>query len=159
MSTLRRSVPSALAAVVASLTFAACHADKSLEPDAANAGGVWESVSTEAGTSEHWILEVQNGVVHGTGTWTGAACCGEGTLRLTGSALGDSLHLELTYFVTFSGDSLFVFRGGDHIDAALDSQTDLVGTRTMIFGPEQHGGSPPIFEIQFSNIHFRKASQ
>ena len=138
---------------------AACGADTPVEPNAASASGVWESISTEAGTSERWILDVQSGGVHGTGTWAGAACCGEGTLRLTGSARGDSLHLDLTYFVTFAGDSLFVFRSGDHIDAALDSRADLIGTRMMIFAssPEQ-GPSPRILDIQFSNVHFRKVS-
>lgn len=150
MSTARRSVPSALAAVLASLPFSACHGGKPLEPDAANAGGVWESVRTEPATSERWILDVQNGVVHGTGTWAGAACCGEGTLRLAGSARGDSLHLDLTYFVTFSGDSLFVFRSGDHIDAVLDSRTDLVGTRVIVASS---------VDILLQSIHFHKASQ
>ena len=79
------------------------------------------------GSGELWTLTVQGSAITGTGSWSGEACCA-GTLSLTGTISGDSIHLDLTFVVTSSANPRAPFH--ERFDGALTSPTVLRGTVT-----------------------------
>ena len=104
----------------------ACGGDL-LAPTAATLQGRWSAVSEIPGSGESWDLSVQESAITGTGTWSGEACCA-GTLSLTGTIVGDSIHLDLAVVTTISATPRAPSH--KHFDGALTSRTVLRGTVT-----------------------------
>ncbi len=65
----------------------------------ANLNGTWQRLDEVPGSGEVWHLTMTGNTVTGTGTWSGEACC-DGTLTVSGSASGDSLHVDVAWATT-----------------------------------------------------------
>jgi hypothetical protein len=127
--------------MVATFLTIACAADRASSPNAlVDAAGTWNALGEVPGSGEQWKLSVTGSAVTGTGTWTGEACCA-GDVTISGTALGDSLHLDITYSKLVPVPDT-VYSSG-HLDAVLATHTDLVGTFT------RDGGIP-------GHVHFAK---
>lgn len=105
----------------------ACSGGDLLTPTPETLQGRWAAVSEIPGSGESWDLTVQKSDITGTGSWSGEACC-SGTLSLTGTIVGDSIHLDLTVVTTNSATPRAPFR--KHFDGALTSRSVLQGTVT-----------------------------
>jgi hypothetical protein len=87
--------------------------------------GEWVAPFSIPGSGEGWTLSLSGNTITGDGTWRGEACC-NGTVSITGELRGDSVHLDLVYRVSpprTAPPPRMV-----HIDAVLDTPTDLIGT-------------------------------
>ena len=105
----------------------ACGGSDLLAPTAERLQGRWAAVNDIPGSGESWDLTVQGSAISGTGNWSGEACCA-GTLSLTGTIAGDSIHVDLTFVVTSSANPRAPFHS--HFDGALTSRTVLRGIVT-----------------------------
>jgi hypothetical protein len=104
----------------------ACGGKSPTALDVRTASGTWVAANEVPGSGERWTLAISGDAVSGTGDWSGEACCG-GTLTIAGSIRGDSLHLDITYVKTLPTPSPGPY-SHSHVDAVLDTPTDLVGT-------------------------------
>ena len=93
-----------------------------------DAPGMWVAPLVVAGSGEGWTLSLSGSAVTGDGTWEGEACC-SGTVSITGTVRGDSLHLDVVYRQTEPPNAVIGPRFVQ-IDAVLDTPTDLVGIAT-----------------------------
>ena len=103
----------------------ACSGGDLFTPTPETLQGHWATVNNIPGSGESWDLTVQESAISGTGSWSGEACCA-GTLSLTGTIVGDSIHLDLTVVTTISATPRAPFH--KHFDGALTSRTVLEGT-------------------------------
>ena len=103
----------------------ACGGSGLLAPTPAALQGRWSAVSEIPGSGESWDLTVQESAITGTGSWSGEACCA-GTMSLTGTIAGDSIHLDLTVVTTSSATPRAPFH--KYFDGALTSRNVLQGT-------------------------------
>ena len=101
--------------------------DNPIAPSAKTLDGTWAALDEVPGSGEQWTLDVQGSSVSGTGSWSGEACC-VGTLSVTGTIGGDSVHLDLSY-VTSSNQTQRAFH--KRFDGALTSRTMLRGVVTL----------------------------
>jgi len=108
----------------ACLIVAACSGDL-VAPSAKTLQGNWAAMDEVPGSGQLWDLSVQGTSINGTGSWSGEACCA-GTISLTGTIAGDSIHVDLTFVVTSSASPREPFH--QHFDGALISRTVLRGT-------------------------------
>jgi hypothetical protein len=116
------------AGIVCAVSLAvACGGTDLLAPTPESLQGRWATVNNIPGSGESWDLMVQGSAISGTGSWSGEACCA-GTLSLTGTIAGDSIHVDLTFVVTSSANPRAPFHS--HFDGALTSRTVLRGTVT-----------------------------
>ena len=113
-----------MAALLVACLSMACGGDL-FAPTATTLQGRWSAVSEIPGSGESWDLSVQGSDITGTGSWSGEACC-SGTLSLTGTIVGDSIHLDLTVVTTNSATPRAPFH--KHFAGALTSLTTLQGT-------------------------------
>ena len=121
--------PYQLVSIVAAILSIACAADRASSPNALlDAAGTWNALGEVPGSGEQWKLSVAGSAVTGTGTWTGEACCG-GNATISGTAVGDSLHLDIAYSRLVPVRDTGVYSSG-HLDAVLTTRTDFVGTFT-----------------------------
>ena len=121
--------------IIATLVMAliGCDGARPLVPQAETATGTWQLVTEAAGVSERWTIVVVNNVVVGQGIWSGGALC-PGSSQISGAARGDSLLLDVSYYIDCSGKrTSFRTTPPDHIYAVLNSPTDLTGTRWIVF--------------------------
>jgi hypothetical protein len=93
-----------------------------------DAPGTWVAPLVVPGSGESWTLSLSGTDVTGQGTWEGEACC-NGTVSITGTVRGDSLHLDVVYRQTQPQNTVIGPRFVQ-IDAVLDAPTDLVGIAT-----------------------------
>jgi len=129
--------PYQLVSIVAAIFSIACAADRASSPNALlDAAGTWNALGEVPGSGEQWILSVAGSAVTGTGTWTGEACCAGG-VTISGTAVGDSLHLDITYSRLVPVRDTGVYSSA-HVDAVLTTRTDLVGTFTRAGGFAGH---------------------
>jgi hypothetical protein len=126
-----------------------CDGARSLAPKSETANGIWELVTEVPSRAEHWMLTVNGGAVSGQGTAElGAPCPVSSTI--TGSARGDSLHLDVAYYVDCSGQRISFRATPDHIEAVLDSFTELLGTRWIPVST---------WDVIVQPVHFRKSTR
>ena len=108
---------------------AACSSDGVTTPTPATLNGTWHHVRAQnepPGFFRQFTLTVSGTTLTGSGTWSGEAGP-QGTLTVTGSINGDSIHLDLLFTVTIPTPGQgFV----QHFDGRLSSPTDLIGTIT-----------------------------
>lgn len=90
--------------------------------------GTWVAPLAVPGSGEGWTLSLSGTDVVGDGTWEGEACC-SGTVSITGTIRGDSLHMDVVYRQTAPPPGLAGPRFLQ-IDGVLDTPTDLVGIAT-----------------------------
>ena len=90
--------------------------------------GTWAAPLAVPGSGEAWTLSVSGTDITGVGTWEGEACC-SGTVSVTGTVRGDSLHLDVVYRQTEPPPGLTGPRFVE-IDGVLDTPTDFVGIAT-----------------------------
>jgi len=121
---MKRSIPKGLALLFI-ICLAACAGSDFVTPTPETLGGHWATVNDIPGSGESWDLTVQAAAITGTGSWSGEACCA-GTLSLTGTIVGDSIHLDLTVVTTNSASPRDPYH--KHFDGALTSRTVLRGT-------------------------------
>jgi hypothetical protein len=93
-----------------------------------DAPGTWVAPFSVPGSGEGWTLSLSGTDITGDGTWSGEACC-SGTVSITGTVRGDSLHLDVVYRQTNPPTAIIGPRFVQ-IDAVLDTPTDLVGIGT-----------------------------
>jgi hypothetical protein len=103
----------------------ACGGSDLLPPTPETLQGQWAALDEVPGSGESWDLTVQGSAISGTGTWSGEACCA-GTLSLTGTIAGDSIHLDLIVVTTSSASPRDPFH--KHFDGALTARNVLRGT-------------------------------
>lgn len=90
-----------------------------------DAAGTWQAPISVPGSGEQWTLSLSGKDVTGSGTWSGEACC-SGTVSITGTVRGDSLHLDVVYRQTQPLNAVIGPRFVQ-IDGVLDTPTHLVG--------------------------------
>jgi hypothetical protein len=133
---MRRSWHQRCLTVVASALIVSCTAGDAVAPDASiDANGTWSDANEFAGSGTQFTLSVSGTAVAGAGTWSGEAICGGG-VSVAGTARGDSLHLDLKFFRCAPVSDTGVF-SPEHLDAALTSRVDFVGTITRPDGFSQ----------------------
>ena len=121
---MKHILPKSLA-LLSLVCLAACGGSELVAPTPETLQGRWATVNNIPGSGESWDLTVQESNISGTGSWSGEACCA-GTLSLTGTIVGDSIHLDLTVVTTNSATPRAPYH--KHFDGALTSRTVLQGT-------------------------------
>lgn len=117
--------PNRLALIALACLATACSGSDLLRPTPQTLQGRWATANNIPGSGESWNLTVQESAISGTGSWSGEACCA-GTLSITGTIVGDSIHLDLTVVTTNSATPRAPFH--KYFDGALTSRTVLQGT-------------------------------
>jgi hypothetical protein len=128
---LTKFLPLALAA---SVLVAGCSSESPTEPVPLSAlNGVWSPASPEVpGLSYQFSLTLSGENVSGTGNWSVGSQ--SGTVTVTGSALDNSVTLDLTLGHDSPGTLPFLI---EHFDGELQSLTTLAGTITFPGGRSQ----------------------